>query len=49
MRRILVSQRVDVLFDRNERRDALDQKLIELLSSINGIILPVPNALVHRD
>ena len=48
MKRILVSQRVDLLFDRNERRDALDQKLTGLLSSIDGIVLPVPNSLVQN-
>ena len=48
MRRILVSQRVDILSDRNERRDALDQKLTELLSFIDGIVLPVPNYLVQN-
>ena len=49
MRRILVSQRVDILFDRSERRDALDQKLTALLSFIDAIVLPVPNYLVKNN
>lgn len=49
MRRILVSQRVDILFDRSERRDALDQKLTALLSFIDAIVLPVPNYLVQNN
>lgn len=43
MRRIAVSQRVDVLRDRNERRDALDQNLCAFLAACGCLALPVPN------
>ncbi len=40
---VLVSQRVDVLPDRNERRDALDQKLVAFLAECGLMAVPVPN------
>jgi putative glutamine amidotransferase len=43
VRLVLVSQRVDVLPDRNERRDALDQKLVAFLSQCGLLAVPVPN------
>ena len=43
MRPVLVSQRVDVLPDRNERRDALDQKLAGFLAECGLLAVPVPN------
>lgn len=43
MRYIAVSQRVDVLDERNERRDALDRRYVELLGSLGFAALPVPN------
>lgn len=42
--RIAVSQRVDILSDRNERRDALDQRLCVLLIRAGLTPIPVPNA-----
>jgi len=41
-----VSQRVDVYPERNERRDALDQRLINFLSVSGFFPVPVPNSLV---
>ena len=43
MKRIIVSQRVDVLEHHNERRDALDQRLAEFILAINSVAVPVPN------
>jgi putative glutamine amidotransferase len=43
MKRIFVSQRVDIHSDYGERRDALDQKWSELLYELNCICIPVPN------
>jgi len=40
---VLVSQRVDVLQDRKERRDALDQNLVAFLSECGLLAVPVPN------
>lgn len=42
---IAVSQRVDVLADRNERRDALDQKIADFLIASACLPVPVPNRL----
>lgn len=43
MKVVAVSQRVDVFSDRNESRDALDQKLVNFLLSIDCLAVPVPN------
>lgn len=43
MRSVLVTQRVDVLRDRNERRDALDQRWSDFLHKCGYLALPVPN------
>lgn len=45
MKFILVSQRIDTVLDRGERRDALDQALCGFLSAIGVLALPVPNTL----
>jgi len=45
VRVVAVSQRVDVHPDRNERRDALDQRLISLLLKVGCMPVPVPNGL----
>jgi len=45
MKRILISQRVDVIESYSERRDALDQRWSELLWEAGCLGLPVPN---HR-
>lgn len=40
---ICVSQRVEILPERNEVRDSIDQRLISFLSKSGGIVVPVPN------
>lgn len=45
MKVVAVSQRVDIYPDRNERRDALDQRLITLLLVAGHMPVPVPNDL----
>lgn len=43
--RVAVSQRVDVLADRGERRDAVDQRLMTFLLAAGLLPIPAPNAL----
>ncbi|MBS5843477.1 MAG: gamma-glutamyl-gamma-aminobutyrate hydrolase family protein [Clostridiales bacterium] len=43
MKKILVSQRVDMISSYGERRDALDQRWFSLLDSLGLIGFPVPN------
>lgn len=45
MKVVAVSQRVDLYPDRDERRDALDQRLIEFLQVAGCLPVPVPNSL----
>ncbi len=45
MKIVVVSQRVDVYPDRNERRDALDQRLVAFISAAGFVPVPVPNGL----
>ncbi len=45
MIRVAVSQRVDLVTGRNERRDALDQNLCRWLVSAGYIPMPIPNVL----
>ncbi len=45
MKLVGVSQRVDTLPDRNETRDALDQRLVKWITSCGFIPVPVPNTL----
>jgi putative glutamine amidotransferase len=40
---VLISQRVDVWRDRGERRDALDQRLVDFLAACGAMAIPVPN------
>ena len=40
---ICVSQRVEILPERNEVRDSIDQRLISFLSKSGGTVVPVPN------
>lgn len=40
---VAITQRVDVLADRGERRDALDQRWYEFVEACGGIALPIPN------
>lgn len=49
MKVVLVSQRVDVLADRGERRDALDQRLADWLASHGLLPVPVPNRAERLD
>jgi len=43
MKRIAITQRVDVINSRSERRDALDQRWITFLQQINLLPILVPN------
>jgi gamma-glutamyl-gamma-aminobutyrate hydrolase PuuD len=45
MKVVAISQRVDQLPDRNETRDALDQRLAAFISSCGYVPVPVSNAL----
>lgn len=45
MKVVAVSQRVDVYPERNERRDALDQRLCQWLVAAGFLPVPVPNGL----
>lgn len=45
MRVVAVTQRVDVWQDRGERRDAVDQKLLQWVSEAGYLPVTVPNAL----
>lgn len=49
MRVALVSQRVDILAERGERRDALDQRLLDWVASHELLPVPVPNRLERLD
>lgn len=49
MKLVAVSQRVDVYPDRNERRDALDQRLCTWLNMAGYVPIPVPNGLGLND
>jgi gamma-glutamyl-gamma-aminobutyrate hydrolase PuuD len=42
---VAISQRVDVYADRNERRDALDQRLAAFVANCGYMPVPVPNSL----
>lgn len=43
MKRIGITQRVDVIEGRNERRDALDQRWGELLRALGAVVVPLAN------
>ena len=45
MKVVAVSQRVDDYPDRNERRDALDQRLAAFVANCGYMPVPVPNSL----
>lgn len=47
MNSVAVSQRVEVLVDRNERRDALDQALPRFLCAAGFLAFPAPNCLAE--
>lgn len=46
MKKVVISQRVDTYPDRNERRDALDQRMAHWLCMAGYMPFPLPNALV---
>lgn len=43
MKVVAVSQRVDVIAERGETRDALDQRLVSFIEVSGGLSVPVPN------
>lgn len=43
MKPVLLSQRVDVLPERGERRDAVDQRLVAWLQACGYLAMPLPN------
>lgn len=43
MKLIAVSQRIDAIKSRNEIRDSLDQKYVELLNKCGYLAIPIPN------
>ena len=47
--KILVSQRIDFFPLRKEYRDSIDQSLIEWISRLGAIAVPVPNSLIKSD
>lgn len=49
MKLVAVSQRVDIYPDRNERRDALDQRLCQWLLAAGYLAVPVPNGLLASE
>lgn len=48
MRLLAVSQRIDYYPNRNELRDALDQRLVKFLTKAGFQCVPVPNSLLNR-
>lgn len=46
MKLVVLSQRVDVIPERGERRDALDQRLVAFILAAGGLAVAVPNTLV---
>ncbi len=48
MKVVAISQRVDAFLERNETRDALDQRLPAFIASCGYMPVPVPNALGGR-
>lgn len=49
MKLVAVSQRVDAIPDRQENRDALDQRLALFIAAAGGLAVPVPNSLAAAD
>ena len=48
MKKIAVSQRIDFLQKRNEKRDSLDQNYVKLLTYCGFIPFPIPNAIISE-
>ena len=49
MKVVLVSQRIDFSPERNEYRDALDQRLVSFITSADALAVPVPNTLINSN
>ena len=49
MKVIVVSQRIDFSPERNEYRDALDQRLIAFTANVGVLAVPVPNTLINSN
>lgn len=49
MKTVAVSQRVDDVPERYERRDALDQRLVAFLISVGCLPVPLPNGLISDE
>jgi len=49
VKRIAVSQRVEIFPEREEVRDALDQRLVKFIEAAGGLAFPVPNVLSVSD
>ena len=49
MKVVVVSQRIDFISERNEYRDALDQRLVAFVTSAGALAVPVPNTLIKSD
>ncbi|MDP6346477.1 MAG: gamma-glutamyl-gamma-aminobutyrate hydrolase family protein [Alphaproteobacteria bacterium] len=47
MKRIGLTQRVEVVGDRGERRDCLDQRWTPLLAVLDAVVVPIPNGVVE--
>lgn len=47
MKKIVITQRIEHLIERNETRDSLDNSFFNLLHRINCLIYPIPNELVQ--
>lgn len=48
MKKVIVSQRVDIIPERGERRDALDQRLTDWLLAAGYLPVPMPNLFVAQ-
>lgn len=46
---VAVSQRIDIIYERSERRDTLDQRLCIWLSNAGFLPVPIPNVLAGCD
>ena len=49
MKVMVVSQRIDFSPERNEYRDALDQRLVAFIASADALAVPVPNTLINSN
>lgn len=49
MKRVAVTQRIDLVKSHGEVRDALDQRLVMFIAVAGGLAMPVPNSLIAND